>query len=677
MLIGKHKMMSIKLTKRQWRIGRNAIIIASPIIIFLWIGLFGTLHVEKANEEPAPPPPPAPAPAAPAPLEPELTAPDTKTSSKESSAKSEKSVKKPTTKTANKSVITNRSLVPQVFWNAWAERSNNLQFEPVNYLKPETSYSLALDLSAVTYGKTFLSEPISPVLSSTISEWLSSGAKSASLTVLVLPDPAYFEAPAEPVRTVRVNLEKLRSLKTLPSSDLDILTLLRNSDDPDFVFARTIFRVTTRSAEGAASIAIAIWDDDRPLDEITIRLCLASDDRSAKNCSTSSYVQSGLQGVDSLRAATEKGKPPDAALHFVELEPNIGIGVFRQAGWRRGEFKTWKLRSSLKYLHDYLKDTMLKEIGEAQYDENRLRKNGAVLYELFFPEDTGQGREARKAFEAFVTSHASASKQFSESAPSIFVRMVPRGPDPMPIVPLGLMTVNIDKKPTFLGFHFRIETPLPVQTYEAVPLCLNRWVVVLPPQAGADPTLVNARQGLSSIIQKWQGKADFKKDFDSFGDYIGDTNAEQESSAVMVVSHHDANRFWFTENDSIVSAAVRRKFKKPSIAILNGCGTGGPGALDFIKRFSEHGVGTVIATNVEVGGEMAADFVVCLADALERNKAVPGFTISKGYFQALRCLRDRKLNTRSKETYGARVLAYSLFGNGSLRLCPPDKATRR
>jgi hypothetical protein len=139
----------------------------------------------------------------------------------------------------------------------------------------------------------------------------------------------------------------------------------------------------------------------------------------------------------------------------------------------------------------------------------------------------------------------------------------------------------------------------------------------------------------------------------------------------VVLSHHFDNQLSFASGDAITSKSVARRFSGPSLAILNGCGTALPGTVEFIRQFNQSGIETVIATNTQVEGAMAGQFLDCLVTEADANKANPKFTLSNAYFNALQCLRKRNSGEIGAKAYGARVLGYTLMGNGNLRLCPP------
>jgi hypothetical protein len=70
-----------------------------------------------------------------------------------------------------------------------------------------------------------------------------------------------------------------------------------------------------------------------------------------------------------------------------------------------------------------------------------------------------------------------------------------------------------------------------------------------------------------------------------------------------------------------------------------------------------------VATTTSVDPIMAGKYFNLLAERLETNKNLPDYSLSKAHFDAVRDLK-------TKESYGAEALIYSLLGNGALRVCP-------
>ena len=567
---------------------------------------------------------------------------------------------------------------PTVFWNIWAENPGVIRYRPLPHLRPDTRYVIVVHLAPAKYGGTgVVGAAAGAGLTKNIDDWIRSGDPSVTLTALVLPDPGYFEPPSTRSKELTVDLARIRKHRLGPTPRLsaDPLSQLATSNDREAVYGEVAFEVRTGTRRGHGTVGLSFWGPQGfPLEEVSATFCIATDADAPTACKEVNQVAFGLGGVDSLRAAGQAAAPPDAALHFVEVGRDGAIGVFRNRAWPAGTWVTWRLRDTIAQLQGYLEGTMLKELGKAQFNATELANKGTDLYEMFFPSLHEDGRKARAAFEDFVRQHLGRAGGQSPlvDAPSIFVRMVPSGLAPAPIVPFGLVAVKLKDEPQFIGLDFRIEIPLPAQNYAPAPDCLSRWSVVIPREDGyGDAELVKAREGLKHRIAGWDAKTLYQE-MAKFGEWARKDERDTAGAAVIVVSHHDNNRFFFTDQDSIASVAFRRSFARPSLAVLSGCGTGGPGALHFIRRLSELGMGAVIATNTEVDGAMAGRFVDCLATAVEQNATTPGYNVSRAYFTALTCMQkeDRE---RGLVGYGPRVLLYTFLGNGALRLCPPAR----
>jgi hypothetical protein len=488
------------------------------------------------------------------------------------------------------------------------------------------------------------------------------------------------------VKPLTVNLEKVRKFQKakyqqVPADPFAILRQEAAQDkDPDFMFGRVLFGIKTGSMEGNASVALSIWVDNeevgvsRPVDEIALSFCVSASVPDTETCQGVRPSQYGLRGIDSVRIASETTTFPEAALHFVQLAPDRPvIGVFKRNDNSEG-YKVWTLKKTAKELNTFLSETQLKVAGEATTDKDFLF-HGQELYNTLFPPDDDLDRQAaRAALETFVREHLPKESQpLLPSHPSIFVRLVNQGE----ILPLGLMTVpSGEKSAGFLGFNFRIETPLPIQSYQSSSDCLSQWAMVVPPESGVDASLAAARrQALAVIEQKWQPLAKPYTVMKTFGSWLGqrEKGTDEDVTALVVLSHHAKNTLSLKEGDSITSASVVRRFKRPVLAILNGCGTAQPGAEEFIKELNARGVTTVIATSTEVEPDLAGDFFNCLDETLEKHVSDKNMTVSQVFQESLFCLRGKSPSQIGAQPYGAKVLKYALLGNGNLRLCSPKK----
>ncbi len=553
-------------------------------------------------------------------------------------------------------------------WNAWTDEEG-APFSPVPLLHPHRDYRLNLDLATIAYRNNdaaVASRSISGSLESQIEDWLKKNPdrESATLKVLLLPDPVFFESvesgPEGRVKPLSIDLKTARRGSSTTSADP--FAAFKDSAKPDFFLGRATFPLHPIKP-GLAGVGISFWVDGRPVDELSLSLCVAEGDSSTA-CQGTRAANFSLEGFDSLRLGSETATAhqPDAALHFLQLESERVIGVFRRKSWPEGEFKTWPLGKQTGELADYFEKTMIPAFGKAVNDA-QLAQRGSELYNLLFPDDSREGKEARAAFEKmFADSRAGAP-------PSLFVRMLPQSSRSMLLLPLGLIAVKPDNGPQeFAGFRFRIETPLSIQNYQPESACISSWAVVMPSDSG---DLKEVRNSVTKHLPALREQAQYFYDrMSEFGTgYIGQ-GEEETPTALLVTSHHDRNQLSFDSQDILTSAAVRRQFKKPSVAILNGCGTGGAGAVDFIRQLNSRGVAAVIATSAEIRSAIAADFLNSLFDVIQQNKSKADFTLSQAYFETLQSLSDKD---QDGVKYGPFALTYALMGNGNLRICQPAR----
>ena len=566
--------------------------------------------------------------------------------------------------------------LPEMLWNAWADLPDDskdqaqLSFEPQAFLLPNSRYLLALDLSGISYGTNeqgVFARVVDEPFKKEVARWLETSKNFVNLEVIVIPDRNYFLKSEKTSQILKFRLDKLRKLRTGEGITVEgnPFVVMKKGGDPDFVFGRVIFPIQTAGLKGIGSIGLSLWVDGRPVEEMTVQLCIATDSTASVVCKDKRQLGFGLKGIDTIRLATEsdgsEGQPA-AALHFFAKDSDdFVIGLFRRNDVPDAAIVTWRLQKKANDLYAYLGDTQLHIFDTAYKDQ--FRYHGDELYKLLFPpSDLDEDKtKARETFDEFVETHIRDARPAS-----IFVRMVDPSLDPPLLIPLGLMVV----KGEFLGLHFRIDTPLKTQTYQPSSACQSHWVIVLPD--GGDGALAKVGEGVGPLVRNLFQAADQSfKNMIKFGDWIK-MNGQDPATAVVITSHHDKDQLSFGSGDSITSTSVVRRFSRPSLAILNGCGTAKPGAVDFIRKFNINGIDTVIATSTQVEGKMAGQFLECFMAQLEDPKNLNNktFTVSEAYFQALQCLSKQKSSERD-DAYGERVLVYSLFGNGNVRVCPP------
>jgi hypothetical protein len=424
-----------------------------------------------------------------------------------------------------------------------------------------------------------------------------------------------------------------------------------------------------------------LWADGRrPIDELVVAYCISDDVGDNPNCKPSTRGTVSLNGIDSVRLSAQMGDTgggfPDAAVHFVRLESDQVLGVFRRNDWEPGRFETWRLGRTAGQLREYFENSLLPAFS-ATTTEQALQARGTEFYNLLFPppgpRDAPEAGRARSEFEHFVSEHMgheATSLREHLQTPSIFIRMLTQDDNSIQLIPLGLLAVKLTEgPPEFLGFHFRIETPLAIQNYQRSSGCISTWALALPPARG---DLQEMRTRFDENLTDFtKGAQYFYESMKEFGAYLGN-GKEESAAAVAVLSHHNKNQIFFSSSDMILSTAVNRDFTKPSLAILNGCGTGSPGAVDFIEKLNNRGMASVIATSTEIRPEIAADFMRCLASELNEHRNAPDYRLSYAYLNAIECLKGRSMQEGGAK-YGPLALTYSLLGNGDLKLCGPIK----
>lgn len=578
--------------------------------------------------------------------------------------------------------------INELRWNFWTESrpapSPQPIFQPAA-LKPNTGGRLVLDLAAIAYKITkgsVASTPVGGIFKESFREWLALPISDVTLTVVAIPDQAYLKLDGPQSQTLTAKLDTIRALTAAEQLPVEpnpfeaLVEAAKKSKDPDWMIGRVHYPVKTQMKEGRASVAFSIWGTDkdgksRPIDELTATFCIARDESTCQG--PFELSRGSLGGVDSLKLATEPNAPfPDAALHFVPLSNEGPVaGVFRRNDRPEGQFSVWQLdeKFPVETLKSHLSESLLDAVAKATTDQD-LRAKGRNLYNLLFysEEEMDDGHKARLAFETFVRDRLKPAGTRSKDLPSVFVRLL--GYDDL--IPLGLLPIAAsDNSEEFLGFRFRVETPLEVQSYKPKTGCIQKWDLVVPPDTSTG-ALKRARDQASGVITNWlsriwgPGNPNRLNTMRKFEDWLAEKTEEPSPSAVVVLSHHNRNQLSFDSDDMAQSDAIQRRFSQPSIAIFNGCGTAKAGANEFIRQLNARGIGTVIATSAEVEGIMAGDFMNCLNAILQQHENDTGYTIAEAYLDTIRCLRTEK-------GHGARALKYTLLGNGNLRLCLPKK----
>lgn len=577
-------------------------------------------------------------------------------------------------------------------WNAWMEfpYSDTPSFSPLTTIGPDTEYSLVVDFSAMAFG----GEPgvYSHSASPGIGDWLAklpATAVTAPVQIVIITDGTFFwpQANDQMVREVEVNVQKLRDVRktgfSLPASPFDALKA-----DPSgpLTFGRRTFRIKTRSVLGSTSIALSFWAGGIPVDEMVVPVCISSE-AAPPACGPSRPLTVGLRGVDSIRLGAERKGAllPDGALHIIKFDSATLRGVFRCntcPDWAKDYYAVWPLDKSMDEVTSYIGQTLPTDLDNANVtdDDISLIAHGEDLFAEFFggKEDENKDQDAaRKRFLDFVSSKA-LSNQGPGLHPSLFVRVLGQNSESLPVLPVGLMRVPLGNgSEDFLGFYFRVETPLQRQNYETPHSCISSWRLLVPSTTTGN-SMDQARKPFGPWIDSftaWGSHAVVDQgDIKAFSLWLKSGTIVTDPTAILILSHHDLNRLYFMDpGDTIETPNLQLRFSAPSLVILDACGTGQPGATEFMRTFNKQGVSAVIATDTAVRLDMAGDFASILMRQFSNN---PGITLGDAEFEAIGELSGANESaSQSQIKYGARALEFVLVGNGNLTLCvpPPPK----
>ena len=247
-----------------------------------------------------------------------------------------------------------------------------------------------MDLSGLRY------EPDAGFFNQSVSErldsWLGDHPGSfAQLEILAIPDMLFFEPQglAERWKVMDVDLERVRRFAEDPSGFgyFGAYDYLSMEPTAEFRFGTASFGIRTRHLEGWASIALSIWVNGRiPIDEIAYPICIA---HQGGSCDGEPPITPNLAGVPALRGALQADLPatPTAALHFLELNNERLLGVFRCNDCpRTSEYFTWNLGRSARDTRDYLSQTALVAFEDAALlpDAQRHGRGGTRLVRFLF-----------------------------------------------------------------------------------------------------------------------------------------------------------------------------------------------------------------------------------------------------------------------------------------------------
>lgn len=564
--------------------------------------------------------------------------------------------------------------VPDLIWNAWAERQTPEvvapDFKPIAVVGFKETLLVTLDLAALDYAVTASavgSKSAGPGFQRNLQRWLASTDQDTiEVKAVVFADPATFQLPVMVEKPLRISLKKLREYVSTGAPPADVFAALKNDPNREFVFGRVSFPMKVRARAGWAPLTIALWSDNRPIEEIGFAVCVSADAKltADRACPGVRPSTSMFGGFDSLAAASGGLAAPNVALHIVALPGNsqlYGVMSLRDVP----EKLSWPLYTDAADLKNLLAGAMFNAFARAQTDDHWLEK-GAELRNTIFPEGLdADARAAAAQLDASLASTITMTADQNAQRPSVFIRIM--GESSPFLFPIGAIT----SKGSHIGLLARLEVPLDNQTYAAAAPCVNRWAVLSPPLGYADDEPLRiARDAAENGLVLWQGVEWPLSRAKALGDWLSPQGPPVDTPAgLFILSHHEDNEVRFVAADNITSGAVRREFVEPSIVVFNACGTAKPLANQFLAQLNKRGFTSIVATITEVEAAMAGAFMSCWSSEMA-NLPPPGDRVGNIFARSIQCLHALKDANTGASRFGSKVLSYVLLGDTSTRICP-------
>ena len=584
------------------------------------------------------------------------------------------------------------------YWNAWVDPLDSSaavaapSYEPVQDLEPGGEYLLSVHLSGLEYNYAGVQRF---VVEQRLRETLDDAAAAPTVDeltfqVVLLTDERAFNTPSQVLGDFKVDVDKIRSFMAAgrPSS-ANPMSELKAVREPDFLFGRLPeVKLQISGARGPTAIGLSFWIEGRPYAEISIPFCVRKrrDDPCPEQVAKTSFGGSGL--LDAAGEAGGSAALPDAALHIVELSPSQLVGIFHRAdvaGTSGVESHfVWSIKESAEGFTTQLAQ-LQAQFGRITTAPTPLGKDFKNL--LFDGNGTGV-QQAKAAFEAFFAAHRGAAPFETADPATIFVRMILQDlPRPW-LYPLGLLNVD-GQEDGFLGYHLRVETPLPRQSYGQASSCLSNWVPVLPVSntdpplqealvevdrdARISPSLINPAATTYRVVN---GRDPVKplQNMTELHTWLDQANPWAPSSILSVISHHDRESLYFAAHDTHINPSSVGRQLPGSVAVLSGCSTGQVGSAGIVRALNERGVDSIISTNTGITGRLAGDFVDCLSRAVEDGPPGSEIPVGTAFSKAQRCLYNEGTTEggQPQSLHGHLVLSFTLAGNPNIPLCGPE-----
>jgi len=567
------------------------------------------------------------------------------------------------------------------YWNVWARPEGGGASTLV--LRPGESYDLRVDLAALRYRQASLAGGVSVNARDELDKLLGGTARAIGLD-LVLVTGDEFDDSNDRHQKLSIDLEKMRQWYASGSAPMpglfpppDPLALVADGGQPKYLFSSgDPFQVrTAKAARGMAVLAVSIWKGI-PIDEITFSLCIAPPGEEGALCRQPAVLSEGFSALRQVDGVPNV--PPDAAVSFLARGPDQSVfGILRDT--RPGgddKFVYWTLGKTMAELRAFVARSL-----EPVFSTGNLLLNARGWYQELFPT-----AEAQEALSRIIG--AEMEGQVPDPAPVVGDPALPLTSPPrllfriidggelvtLPVSFLVWPRANGDLEP--IAFHYILDVPIGKPAAKRQPACLSRWVMLYPSAdqvEDKDPVKLAVLRA-KTTLDGWAVAAETPfpaNDIRKFGEWLA-SGKETSGAAIVLLAHHAADRLWFQTREPISASLVGHSFAAPTVAILDGCGTGGSAANEFARKLSLNGVDAMVVTNTDIKDDLAGDYLNMLHKELEASQSRPGFDLAYAHFQTLRRLRVEKSGDTNKNPYNARALAFMLVGNGELRLCGPQ-----
>lgn len=597
-------------------------------------------------------------------------------------------------------VVTGHSVRPEPLpvWNIWTQQTSELDSQGINSayalttVRENQRFALVINMSSAALSSQIASRPISKELSDAI---LNSKNKKVRIDIVAIPDKRAVRSDSTALSPAHiiVDVEKYRAqvrnhTQGEPGDSHSALAI--EARNPVFSLGQTTIFLRSTAKTGMTHVALSFWVDERPVDEMSVPVCISSETTSG--CATKAKVIRSSMG--SLGQAQLKS--PDASLHLLNLDEESFVGVFycaRCGASQQPRYHTWQSPLSRERFFTALETQVIPAFQAAVLADprvaertvtNQYRAAGKLLFEIIF-RSVGEGAGPSSVESEFIAFVKRAVDLRGAKAPLLYTRMFSSRSDSV-LLPMNFMLVTFeDRSDAFLGFSVNVESFLNDVLVSPPQQCVGRLASLLPTTSD-DVPLRAARLALGDWASRlnqpsFGSEVVESRDIARFAEWLDRDEHDSSGLGVITLTHNFENKLCFSsetceEIGNIYAMAINRTFADPSFAILNGCGTVGTESAELLEAFSDRGMNTVIGTSAIVKGDIGGHFLRLFLETLHQNAANPAYSISDARFDAVKSLRD-VVGRDNDRPYGAAALNFALAGNGTIRICVPPVLSDR